>query len=229
MSGTPTPAYVIPFQLRAGHVILTARVNGTPGTFILDSGSSVSVLDEEWAAPLALPSAGAPISALGTGDATVTLATAQSISIGALELPDQMVALVPLAAAAASSGQPIHGTIGRPLFMRYTVEIDYARRELRLFAPATYSYAGSGVSVALELSRGMPLISATIVPHGAPAFSARLVLDIGTSGVGVLFTTPFANAHADAFEHADSIDMGSALGVGGAMTGRVVRDRKSVV
>jgi predicted aspartyl protease len=223
MSAIPAPAHVIPFRLRAGHVILTARVNGTPGRFVLDTGSSVSALDAEWAAPLSLPSAGAPIPALGTGDATVTLATAQSIGIGGLELRDQMVALVPLAAAAVSSGQPIHGTIGRSLFMRYTTAIDYARQTLRLFEPATFVYSGGGVSVPLDLSRGIPLVSATIVPRDATPFSARLVLDIGTSGVAVLFTTPFADAHAETFERTDSIDMGSAWGVGGAMTARVVR------
>ena len=41
MSAIPAPAHVIPFRLRAGHVILTARVNGTPGRFVLDTGSSV--------------------------------------------------------------------------------------------------------------------------------------------------------------------------------------------
>ncbi|MEP6494163.1 MAG: aspartyl protease family protein [bacterium] len=214
---------IIPIELRAGHVILTASVNGATARLILDSGSSVSTLDAEWAAPLSLPTVGGPVMALGTGDPTVTLATVQSIALGDIELGQQTVAIVPLRAASAQSGITLDGTVGRPLFARYVVEIDYARRELRLFEPASYEYTGHGVTVALDLARGVPIMPATIVPRGAPPFPARLVLDIGTSGLGVLFTTPFAITHAAAFDRTFGIEMSNAVGVGGAMTGRVIR------
>jgi hypothetical protein len=131
-SSRVTPLHTIPFGLRAGHIVLTAEINGVTARMILDSGSGTSTLDAEWAKPLDLPPVGAPVTALGAATVSVPIATAKSIRLGTLELLDQRVVIVPLTGPSAQSGMPIHGTIGRPLS-----HSPLRSRVFRLQAPAS--------------------------------------------------------------------------------------------
>src|SRR5262245_1665359 len=90
------PRYVIPVDIHSGHVLVSARINGQPATLILDTGSSNTSLDREWAARLQLPTVGNPIRMQGTGAATVSLARVASLGLGKLELENQVVALIPM-------------------------------------------------------------------------------------------------------------------------------------
>jgi hypothetical protein len=216
------PAHVIPFTLRQGHVLLAATANGRPATLILDSGSSISTLDRDWAAPLGLAETPLAAPAQGVGEARASLATLGALAAGSLVMPNERVALLPLRGVAEAHGVAVHGTVGYPLFARWVVEVDYAGRELRLYEPAAWAPAGAGHVLPVDLAMRVPVVRARLTAlHGETA-EARLVLDLGTSGLGAVVTAPFAEAHPRWWD-GPGVDRPLGTGVGGTAAGRVTR------
>ena len=56
----------LPFALRSHHIFLDARVDGTPATLVLDTGSSMSTLDADWAHSVGLDRGTTTAKAVGT-------------------------------------------------------------------------------------------------------------------------------------------------------------------
>src|SRR5215207_7818426 len=138
---------VLPFELAANHVLVRARVNGVEGWLIVDTGSSLTSLDTEWAKSIGARPAAQQAQILGAGNVTTTLATVDSLQLPGVDMRDLTAVLVPLDAVSRVHGRAIRGTLGYDFLSRYAVEIDYARRELRLHDPATFEYAGAGIVV----------------------------------------------------------------------------------
>ncbi|HET7462754.1 MAG TPA: aspartyl protease family protein [Longimicrobium sp.] len=212
----------IPFVLSGDHVMLQAAVNGHAGWLALDTGSSTSSLDAEWADT----AAHVRVVATGTqvnGSATVrgSIGEADSIRIGGVELGRTRVALIPLGAVERARGSHLHGTIGYDFLRRYVVEIDYAAQRLRLYDPERWSYHGTGVAVPVSTQLRIPVVQATITPAGGQPIPARLVLDLGSANFAVRLVAPFVAAHGLA--SLDGIDAPIGTGVGGMVVGRVAR------
>jgi PDZ domain/Aspartyl protease len=209
----------LPFTLRSHHIIIDGRVNGAAATFILDTGSGMCVLDEDWASGRGLrPGPGAK--AVGTDSMPISLATVDSLALAdTIALHDEPVALVPLGDVSARHGRAIHGTIGFPFFMKYVVEIDYAARVLRLHDPATYVPSGTGERIPIDLSMRVPVLQAEFRIRGA-AIPVRLVLDLGTGGYASVLTKPFVDRHAEALASRPSTERLLGTGVGGSIRGR---------
>ncbi len=213
----------IPFTRRLGHILVDARVNDVPATMILDTGSSACTLDETWARDLQL-TPGRMAKGVGVGDMRVSLATAARIQIGdTVELVDEMVALVPFAGVSAAHGIAIHGTIGFSFFLRYVVEIDYQASALRLNDPASYEYSGPGERIPIDLSKRVPVLVAQLVTADGAVIPTRLVLDIGTSALGAILTSPFVEQNAASLFSGPFIERALGTGIGGSASGRVAQ------
>lgn len=212
----------IPFVLSGDHVMLQAMVNGHAGWLALDTGSSSSALDAEWA------DTAARVRVVGTGgqvngSASVRASTglADSIRIGGLELGPTRVALIPFGPVERARGTHLRGTIGYDFLSRYVVEIDYAAQRLRVYDPDRWSYHGTGVVVPVTLPFRVPIVQTTIKPAGGEPITARLVLDLGSANLAVRLTSPFVAAHGLA--RMAGIDAPIGTGVGGTLVGRVAR------
>lgn len=212
----------IPFVLSGDHVMLQGSVNGHAGWLALDTGSSTSSLDAEWADT----AAHVRVVATGTqvnGSATVRASTGQadSIRIGGVELGPTRVALIPLGPVERARGSHLHGTIGYDFLRRYVVEIDYAAQRLRLYDPQRWSYRGTGVQVPVSTQLRIPVVQATITPAGGQPIPARLVLDLGSANFAVRLVAPFVAAHN--LGAMTGIDAPIGTGVGGMVVGRAAR------
>ena len=217
---------VLPFELAANHVLVRARVNGVEGWLIVDTGSSLTSLDTEWAKTVGARPAAQQAQVLGAGSVATTLATVDSLQLPGVDMRDLTAVLVPLDAVSRVHGRAIRGTLGYDFLSRYAVEIDYARRVLRLHDPATFEYAGAGIAVPVSLQFRVPIVQATLTPAGRAPIAARLLLDLGTSLFVALLNTPFVDEHALAQGTAPAVDAPLGTGVGGRVLGRVTRLRE---
>lgn len=218
-SGEPT---LLPADVANGHILVQARADGRPVTLVVDTGSSTSSLDAAWAAGAGITSIGRKVEAAGTDRMQVTLATIGRLQVGDIELSDVTTALVPLGPVAEASGRVIHGTLGYDLFKRYVVQLDYAGASLRLWEPEQYQAAG-GVSVPIELVHRVPVVRAVLRAGGGPPIEARLILDLGSSSLGVRLSAGFAEAHTAELGGMSGYETQIGVGMGGALLGRVGR------
>ncbi|HEU4561062.1 MAG TPA: PDZ domain-containing protein [Longimicrobium sp.] len=217
-----TPIAEIPFVLHGDYVLLQASVNGKLGSFVLDTGSSVSTLDAEWA------DTAAHVRVVATGQqvqgaASVRSSTGEtdSLRIGTVEMGRTQMALIPLGPVSRARGMRLDGTIGFDFLSRYVVEIDYRAQRLRLYRPAGWTYRGAGMAVPISLQMRIPVVEATIAPAGRAPLTARLALDLGSGNLAVRLVAPFVETHGLA--QLPGIDAPIGTGVGGTIVGRLAR------
>jgi len=168
----------IPAQFIGNLVFLPLRVNESqPSLFVLDSTASVSSVDPERAAELGL----------NTGSGVL------------LELAGVQTRLPGLPAVArknfaAEVGRPYEGTLGQDFLAKVVVELDYARKTVRLYDPSDYQYTGHGEILALAFSGGVPVVPAKFTLANGKKLAANFVVDT-TLDASVLISGRYAKAH----------------------------------
>jgi len=213
----------ISVELANGHAIVPVRVQGRDAALVLDTGSSTTTLDQAWADDLGLESLGAPVEAAGTDRLRVRLATLYTVELGNIELGPLTAALLPLGPVIDAAGRVIHGTLGYDLFQRFVVEIDYQQRRLRLWEANGFVAPVSGVAVPVELVHRVPVIRARVRASGGPLVEARLIVDLGSSALGVRLSARFASEHAGELAGVGGYAAPIGTGVGGPLLGRIGR------
>jgi Aspartyl protease/PDZ domain len=199
------------------------RGQGRDAALVLDTGSSTSTLDQAWAGDLGLESLGAPVEAAGTDRLRVRLATLNTVELGNIELGPLTAALLPLGPVIDAAGRAIHGTLGYDLFRRFLVEIDYRQRRLRLWESHGFVAPVSGVAVPVELVHRVPVIRARVRAPGGFLVEARLIVDLGSSALGVRLSARFASEHASELAGVGGYAAPIGTGVGGPLLGRIGR------
>src|SRR5256885_8975130 len=175
----------MPFDPYGGAIYVPAIVNGDSAWLMFDTGLSRTGLDRDWA-----KSVGA--TRLADTGATAVL---RSLWLGDLRLDDYRTALYPLAGLSEASGRLQQGLLGHDVLHRFVVEIDYPTRRVRLLDAASYRYAGPGSAVPFTPDADLPLLRARIKARGRRAIPARLLLDTGAPGPGLILTAPFVEQH----------------------------------
>jgi hypothetical protein len=56
----------------------------------------------------------------------------------------------------------MEGVLGRPLFDRFVVDIDYAARRITFHEPREYRYQGGGEALSLQLADDVPVVDARV-------------------------------------------------------------------
>ncbi|MES1242952.1 MAG: PDZ domain-containing protein [Acidobacteriota bacterium] len=155
-----------------GRIFLQARVNGSdPLWFLLDTGSPRSYLDPGQIRPLGLRNA--EKAEKGSG---AVLDRNALVEIAGLQLAEHPFTVAPVRLPVA---HPVSGILGAPFFRQLVVAIDYAASSAVLSEPRGFRYSGSGTSVALDLSQGVPVIGARLTVGSRGPFTARLRVDTG--------------------------------------------------
>ena len=174
----------VPFTYGSKAVMVMVSINGAPPCeFILDTGASLSLLDENYAYALGLTVEGnALVEGIAeTGD--IRFARVRSIALAGPDsaeatLGDFRVALLDLAQAGKIVlwKKPM-GILGADFLSRFVVEIDYDRRMVTLYDPARYRYAGAGAALPFELSSNCPIVDMTV--NGS--CPGKFLVDVGNS------------------------------------------------
>lgn len=181
-----------------GLIFLRAQVNSfQPMWFAVDSGASFPfVIDVRRARGLGLKLQDKLTLDGGAGASAfeVSMATGVFINLGGLELADQTAAVFALGSLEAIAGRHLDGLVGRHLFTRYVVEIDYLGNKISLYDPRTYTYSGAGRSIPLTMRGDYLYVPATIEMPDRPRLEGRFLVDTGGGFVSVILNAPFARS-----------------------------------
>lgn len=172
----------IPFENLGGHIVIPVTVNGSnPLRMVLDTGMSGPVviltsrgvgknLGFENGTPIQLAGAGGgpPVAARSYGDAR--------IGVGGVEHTGQN--LIVLDDDGPPSACTQDGIIGKSIFDRYAVDIDYDRSMITLYDPASAAQSAREV-LPLTFQSGIPVVDATVVLEDGRTVPVRVVVDFG--------------------------------------------------
>ena len=146
-----SPVVEIPFRFTDGFICIEARVaqSAEPLNFLLDSGAGVSVLDVRAARRLKLKLGPVEtVRGVGSEAAAWQLDPVRTLA-GSVALPAIPLA-VDLSMADELCSKPVDGLVGVDFFAHRVVQIDYARRCLRLLDPGTAVEAGERLPIKMQ-------------------------------------------------------------------------------
>lgn len=129
----------VPFDFRDGFiwVHVTSPASQRTLNFLVDSGAQVSVINASTAMELGLKG-GRPVQVIGVGTSTSgTWPQALDARAGSIELPQNYLKLDLSELSNACTNGVVDGIIGADFFRDKVVQIDFARRTLRILREAT--------------------------------------------------------------------------------------------
>lgn len=170
----------IPFQVgRHREPLVSVMVNGTgPFVFILDTGSSHSVISDELANALGARAVAKTTMVTVGGERLCAVVRVDRLAIGTLEVSDVLASVLP--AALIDGSRPIHGVIGQDVLRTHRYTLDFRKRRI-IWNPQTSRRTGDESSFALRLEGERFIVD---VPQNGSVL--RLVPDSGSEGL-VLF------------------------------------------
>lgn len=114
--------------------VIGVLVNGRgPFDFIVDTGASHLVVDQDLATELELPGGDGNLPGTGAGGAiSPARTTLRELRVGDLALHDAEAGVMDLASVSRTAELAISGILGYPFFAGHTVTIDYRRQQFRL-------------------------------------------------------------------------------------------------
>ena len=205
------------FELHKHAIFVKASLGGSPPLeMLLDSGSARTTLDEDVARKLGFDLSMKAQSTGARGLQEISAIKDQTLRLAGLEVTEPVTVVYSLDFLSKALGHRLDGIVGVEMFRKYVMEIDYAARQLRVFAPESYSYAGGGEVVAVTCDRRLPLVAGTVTPFGRPPVQTRFQIDTGAVGTNVALWKRFADDH-DLMSGARDLKETDSFGFGGAM------------
>ena len=180
----------IKFRLAGGAqplILLPVQVNDRgPFDFILDTGAGTSLLSTGLANELGMKIIGSKEGQTAGGKVSVSLAKAQSISVGGTKREDLDVGIVGLWQIAGTIGAKIDGDLGYNFLRHFRLTIDYRESTLRFDDPKRIeSFArGAKTEVPIRLAHpAKPLILVDVHANSRGPF--QFAIDTGTSTTAI--------------------------------------------
>ncbi|MGB8700660.1 MAG: aspartyl protease family protein [Thermosynechococcaceae cyanobacterium] len=176
----------IPFEIYGRHLFLKGRLNDTtPSDWILDSGAADVFINEAKTKALQLKPPTHNLLSGDWGSRSTTDVSGVVLQLGPLILRDRESAKIPPAEMDGLNqyfGRRFDGILGYEFFEQLVTEIDFRRRQVRLFRPQTYRYQGTGLRIPLQMDGDRPYVEATISPYGLQPLKGRFLIDTGSNG-----------------------------------------------
>lgn len=159
------PLVEMKFRNIGGYVVIPVRVKASRElSMILDTGMSapiVMLFHRELKEELDLTE-GQPVTIAGAGDRgqqSGTIVSGVNITFGSLEQENQTI--IVMDESRDASPWTLDGVIGKSIFDKYAVSIDYEADILRLYDPSAFDAPESN-ALPLSLRRGIPVVEAAI-------------------------------------------------------------------
>jgi len=213
---------VVGFALIDGRILINVRMNGQgPFRMIFDSGAA-AVVSPEVARILKLrTSSSYEGSGTGASPISVSSASVEHVRIGPLDLTDQRFDVVSMDDMPPVFGSiRIDGIIGRPVFSRATVQVDYDKRQLTFFDPQSFAPLPSETSIPFTRLREVPLIEGSLDGQ-----KGRFGVDLGARS-SLILTAFFVEKSGIGNRYHASPEMIAGWGLGGPIHARLARAGK---
>jgi hypothetical protein len=189
----------MPFELTSNKPFVQVRVNGSdPQWFVLDTGCRVgSLIARSCAERLGLRLGDVSDISIGAGQGVkVGFTTTHDVTlgVGGDTLSAPLMGVIPMDHVVRYEGRRLDGLLGEDFMRRHVVEIDYARRRIRLYEPASYVYKGATPPIPITFDGGLVVAQARMAPPGQAPIDAPLVIDTGVRTT-VVWYHPFVVEH----------------------------------
>jgi hypothetical protein len=212
-------AFTMPFRLVDHRVFVEVEVNGRgPFQFILDTGSD-ELLSDSTARRLGLTVRSAGVGE-GVGAATQQFGTTQvaELRLGALRLADVTCSVTSLGDTPQVFGtQPVDGVIGKGVFERMVVKLDYVHRVLTFTPPGEYRAPASGTVLTIRRPQQIPVVEATL-----DGVAGRFGVDTGARSALLLYG-PFCQQNQLAVKYGARWQGVTGWGIGGPVRSLIAR------
>jgi hypothetical protein len=186
-------------QIGSNKPWVQVAVNDSPPLwFILDTGAAGgSVLSKEAAERLGLQRGAETQAHVGAGEGvSVGISALENITIhvagDSMAIPEMPV--FSLAHVSPFEGRRLDGLLGEDFLRRHVVEIDYAKRTLRIIDPEAYTPSSTATVVPISVDDGLAMAEGTIQRPGEASIPCRFVIDTGVRTTLVLYH-PFVMRH----------------------------------
>jgi hypothetical protein len=169
----------IPFHFSRDQIFVTARINGSPKTWLVDSGANATIIDLEYAKELGLKTIGR---FKGHGIHSVfyySYVRGPAIKLPGLIMDKQVIMVLDLKSH-------LTGILGYDFLSRFVTRIDYKKKRISFYHPDKFKYSGNGKVQNAPLQGKDFTISATVDGK----YSGRWRIDSGAAFTA--FHYPFA-------------------------------------
>jgi predicted aspartyl protease len=181
----PVPAGVtVPFAWTPGQIEVAVTVNGTPATFLLDTGSEYSIVSTRLTRQLGF--------AIHPGGAA-SFADGVTLGVGPLTMTDQHVMVMPFDTYYAR-GRQIDGLLGFDVFDRFAVKIDWTGKALTFWDRDAFTPPHAAIEVPIEFAGRLPVVSGTLQLTAGRRLPVRLMVGTGASQ-SIMLRHPFSTKH----------------------------------
>ncbi len=155
---------------RSGHLLVTAKLDGRPYVFVLDTGASITAVSAATARELGLATDGS----MQINDSIVApLGTVHSLALSGVEHADVPVAIVDLPDALEVGAR---GVIGLDVLARDDIVVDLAGAEFGVYPAGTIAHSGRDLLPLAYGAHGLILLD--VVLGGTTTVPA--MLDLGS-------------------------------------------------
>ncbi|MGB9180499.1 MAG: pepsin/retropepsin-like aspartic protease family protein [Pyrinomonadaceae bacterium] len=188
----------VPIQFsERGHIFLPVRVNNSePLWFVLDSGSSSTLLNERLVKKLNLKVEGVgEASGAGAGADEGLLTSGVSFNLSGIRLTNQQIPAIDFKRLETSMGRDIDGLLGYDFMRRFVFEVDYEASVVKIHSAATYRYKGRGEILPITTEDGHPHVRLKFTLPEREPLEGKFIVDGGAGGATMEFASPFAQAH----------------------------------
>lgn len=209
---SPTNPIILPFELRRGHVMVPASVNGTNAlSLLLDTGYGMTMLDPQFIELFDLKRTG-KVTIVGiAGEEPAGVFEGPRFEFAGATWKPRRIAAFP--SDTRTQARRRDGIFGSGFFRRFVVEIDSQNQSIALHEPETYQYSGGGEILPLTFKSSTPIIDASVrLPSGTEVKSA-FEIDTGCDGA-LCIGKHFVEAHR--LVDTNSTRRGGRAGVGGS-------------
>jgi hypothetical protein len=215
-------AFEMPFELVDNRIIVSAQINGVgPIRLLLDTGADDGTLTNEVGRRLHLVVTGEE-EGFGTGAASVRMGqtTVRELRLGDGVFRDRSMLLTPSDDFTNVFGtQSPDGVIGKPVFERYVVTIDYQRKMLTFTPPSQYVVPAGAVAVPFDLPMQIPVVDAVL-----DGVRGRFGVDTGARS-SLLVYRPFAEQNKLREKYGAHVDGVTGWGIGGPIRSLLARSQ----
>jgi predicted aspartyl protease len=183
MASAPSPV-TVPFAWTPGQIEVAITVNGTPATYVLDTGSEYSIVSTRLAKQLGLslePSGGREF------------ARGVTLGFGSIVMTDQRVMVMPFDSLYAR-GREIEGLLGYDVFDRYAVRIDFRGKTLTFWEPSAFVPPAVAEAIPITFAGRLPVVAGALQIAADRRLPVRLMVDTGASQ-SIMLRHPFATTH----------------------------------
>ena len=205
----------IPFEFLCNYILISARINGhEPEVFLLDTGSSTSSIDPEYAAKIEIVGSDYyPVVGIGRGLQLSRMSQPSDIFLSGLQIKAVQFALYS-AQVGAALGRPIVGVLGSDILRSLQLNIDFERKVIT-FAKPISDQASSRPDATLPIifHFGLPYVKGTVANDGYHSDRRTFLVDTGDPEA-ISLSRDFQDKNARL--HFKPFSSSGAAGVGGS-------------